>query len=528
MTAHADDGTQGPEGQKGEGHEIGQGRLHAVHAAHEEVPHLVSQEDPDDRRGIAGGAAQIRGMPPAAGRIEVEPWTFRAADRDGAPLNLGAAATEVHVFAEVAPPRLRIGKDLGGRTVTEDLTRANHVAPVGDLKGLADLVIGDQDRDPFGPQLADDLPGFLVRGEALHDPVRDIDEVRGLIVSGRVISLIAAMLAIGLGWLVAYRAWGRRTGDLFIMLAAWVPLDLQQSHFATVEAHHAGWVMAALAACFWLARSGRPVAAAVSGLTIGASLAVKVASLALGLPLVVAVLIAVRGREMLAALRLLAVAGATGIAGFWLCQPWAFVHGRPPFSIVVTALIAAALIELGSHKVGSTRSVLVISALLIAAVSALQVVALVGVAGDSFVSKLGSTVLVGAALNPSYLEGVGNEVANQVHVVSNVVLGSTMGLDIGCGNYNLIHNNLITNNFQGLYFYGGSAGGSYGGPYAIPAGSVEQATGLHAIRLIHQNLAGALEAVIGAVFGERKNFHFKLAACLLVKNDPLIFSLCHL
>jgi len=40
--------------------------------------------------------------------------------------------------------------------------------------------------------------------------------------------------------------------------------------------------------------------------------------------------------------------------------------------------------------------------------------------------------------------GVGNEVANQIHVRDNVVLGSAMGLDIGCGNHNLVHNNLVT------------------------------------------------------------------------------------
>jgi YYY domain-containing protein len=261
-------------------------------------------------------------------------------------------------------------------------------------------------------------PGFYAYGSLHFHAVRATatvfgmsDDIRGLIVSGRVISLVAAMLAIGLGWLVAYRAWGRRTGDLFILLSAWVPLDLQQSHFATVEAHHTGWVMAALAACFWLARSGRPIAAAVSGVAIGASLAVKVASLALGLPLMVAVLIAVRGRDVLAAVRLLAIAGATGIAGFWLCQPWAFANGRPPFSIVVTALIAAVVIELASRNAGRARFVLLIAALLITTVSTLQMAALVGIGGDTLVSKLGSVALAGTALNPTYLDGVGNEIA---------------------------------------------------------------------------------------------------------------------
>ncbi len=261
-------------------------------------------------------------------------------------------------------------------------------------------------------------PGFYAYGSLHFHAIRATatvlglgEGVRGLIVSGRVISLIASMLAIVLGWLIASHAWGRRTGDLFILLAAWVPLDLQQSHFTTVEAHHAGWVMAALAACFWLARSGRPIAAAASGAAIGASLAVKVASLALGLPLVVAVLLAVHGRGIFAALRLLAIAGATGIATFWLCQPWAFAYGRPPFSIVVAALIVVAVIEIANRRVGRARSALLMAAVLIAAVSALQMTALVGIGGDTFAKQVGSVVLAGTALNPSYLEGVGNEIA---------------------------------------------------------------------------------------------------------------------
>ena len=261
-------------------------------------------------------------------------------------------------------------------------------------------------------------PGFYAYGSLHFQAIRATaavlglgKEVRGLIVSGRLISLIATMLALVLGWLIAHHAWGRRTGDLFILLAAWVPLDLQQSHFTTVEAHHAGWVMVALAACFWLARSGRPVAAAASGAAIGASLAVKVASLALGLPLVVAVLLAVHGRGILAAIRLMAIAGAIGIAAFWLCQPWAFAHGRPPFSIVVTALIVVALIEFADRQVGRARSALIAAAMLIAVISVLQIAALVGIGGDTFADTLGSVVLAGSALNATYLEGVGHEVA---------------------------------------------------------------------------------------------------------------------
>jgi len=83
--------------------------------------------------------------------------------------------------------------------------------------------------------------------------------VRGLVVGGRLLSVAASMLALLLGFVIAHRAWGRRTGELFLVLVAWVPLDLQQSHFATVEAHHAAWVMLALAACYWLATGGREI-----------------------------------------------------------------------------------------------------------------------------------------------------------------------------------------------------------------------------------------------------------------------------
>jgi len=35
-----------------------------------------------------------------------------------------------------------------------------------------------------------------------------------------------------------------------------------------------------------------------------------------------------------------------------------------------------------------------------------------------------------------------------------------------------MYNNVITGNFQGIYFFGGSSGGTYGGPYAVPSGSI--------------------------------------------------------
>lgn len=261
-------------------------------------------------------------------------------------------------------------------------------------------------------------PGFYAYGSLHFHAIRLTatalglgDELRGIIVSGRGLSLLASMVAIFLGWLIANRAWGRRTADLFVFLAAWVPLDLQQSHFTTVEAHHSVWVMAALAACFWLAVSGRSTAAAASGAAIGASLAVKVASLALGLPLVVAALLAARGRGVLAAVRLLALAGAVGVGGFWFCQPWAFAGGIPPISIIVTSLAAAVLLGVSNRVSGGQRAAVLSGAGLVAVITLAQLLALTGIGSESFVARLGSVALGGTALNPSYLEGVGNEVA---------------------------------------------------------------------------------------------------------------------
>ncbi len=40
--------------------------------------------------------------------------------------------------------------------------------------------------------------------------------------------------------------------------------------------------------------------------------------------------------------------------------------------------------------------------------------------------------------------GIGNEIADQLHIYDNIVLGCRLGLDIGCGNDIIIRNNLVT------------------------------------------------------------------------------------
>ncbi len=185
----------------------------------------------------------------------------------------------------------------------------------------------------------------------------------GLIAGGRVLSLAASLGALLLGIWMAWTAWGFRTALVFGWLAVWIPLDQQLSHFATVESHHAFWVVAALAALFQMARTSLSpssslkcqasnfsplpatlpfgrfsrmsgfatpwVWAGVAGVAVGASLAVKISSLALCAPLVIAVACAVMRTKKGSTVLLFVPALVGGRVAFSLGQPWAFEGGRP-------------------------------------------------------------------------------------------------------------------------------------------------------------------------------------------------------
>ncbi len=260
-----------------------------------------------------------------------------------------------------------------------------------------------------------DDPAFYAYGSLHFQGVRAAaaalglgSQLRGLIVGGRTLSLAASLVAILLGFLVARRAWGREAANLFLLLAAFIPLDLQQSHFATVEAHHAAWVMAALAASFWLASGGRGAAAAVVGAACGASLAVKVSSLALGLPLALAVLMAGQRRcrnRLLESARLGSLAALAAAAAFWLSQPWAFANGSPPLAPIISLAVASVAYSAAASLENRRRIALAVIGSLAAVLAALQVAGLLGAAGP-----LAGT-LGGARLNQAYLHGVGEQVA---------------------------------------------------------------------------------------------------------------------
>ncbi|HQP94167.1 MAG TPA: glycosyltransferase family 39 protein, partial [Thermoanaerobaculia bacterium] len=262
-----------------------------------------------------------------------------------------------------------------------------------------------------------DDPGFYAYGSLHFRAVRAVAALlgearayQGLLIGGRALSLLASLGALILGWFLAHRAWGRRTGELAALLVAVVPLDLQQSHYATVEAHHALWVMAALAGCYWLARTGGTTAAAVAGATAGASLAVKVASLPMLLPLALAIVIARRRTGSPRIPELAGVVAAAACLALWLGQPWALAGARPPLVAVGLALLAAALGRVArSRRGGLARAAMAGSWIALLALAALVAATVLAPAVLPGLQPLVETA--GAPLNPAYLKGVGEQAA---------------------------------------------------------------------------------------------------------------------
>ncbi len=260
-------------------------------------------------------------------------------------------------------------------------------------------------------------PGFFAYGSLHFRAVRGMSFVigqardyDGLLIGGRALSLLASMVALALGWWMARRAWGAKTAELFLLLIAFVPLDLQQSHYATVEAHHAAWVMAALAGCFWLAtRSGWSPAVA-AGAAVGASLAVKVASLPLLLPLVLALWMGGGRRDGPRRIELTGVAASAAVIAFYIGQPWAFLDALPPVAMILAAAAVAALGWLARRLRGTLRLGLMVVATGLLLV--IVVVTATGVLWQTDVATPGSmTARLGLSLNPAYRAGVAEQVA---------------------------------------------------------------------------------------------------------------------
>ncbi len=258
-------------------------------------------------------------------------------------------------------------------------------------------------------------PEFFAYGSLHFQAIRLVSFLSGnhptwadLMRGGRLLSLVASLAAIVLGWWLAREAWGRSAGILFLLLATWIPLHQQLSHYATVEAHHGFWVMAALAAAFQLARQSSWAWAMAAGGAVGVSLAVKVSSLGLLLPLAVALaMVAARG-PVRRAFELAGVAVFAVVGFFWIAQPWAYAGARVPLRALGTALLVVALAHLSGWFSGRWARLFAIAAgitLAVALVFSLAPFLEVGPALES------SSAGVFDRANPAFLEGVGQQIA---------------------------------------------------------------------------------------------------------------------
>ena len=148
----------------------------------------------------------------------------------------------------------------------------------------------------------------------------------GVIHVGRFLSALAGALTAALLAVVGRRLYGEKTGLLAGLLLALSVLHVQTSHFASTDVTLTLLVLLALAASGRLARHGRPGDAIVAGALAGFAVATKVSAAPLVLPLAVAVFLCCRparawGRGAL----LLAAAGGTALAAFFVGEPYAFL-----------------------------------------------------------------------------------------------------------------------------------------------------------------------------------------------------------
>lgn len=271
-----------------------------------------------------------------------------------------------------------------------------------------------------------DDPGFYSYGSLHFQAVRGATALLGmapsmasLIAGGRVLSLMASLLALVLGWWMAQAAWGRRTADLFLLLTMLVPLDLQQSHFATVEAHHALWVVATLAASFQLARRPGPVVALVAGACFGASLAVKVASLPLVLAVVAACLLGSRGGTVATAIRWLALAAVGTTVSFWLGQSSAFAAGTLPSLLIAELAAVAALAPATASAHRGRRAAVWAGMVLVMLAAGVQTTILFGpLLVDRLAPVVGLADRLAGHLSPTLSVSYLTSVIDQVNMVS--------------------------------------------------------------------------------------------------------------
>jgi len=258
-----------------------------------------------------------------------------------------------------------------------------------------------------------DDPGFFAYGSLHFQAVRLFAALQGgsddwvrLMAGGRMLSLLASMGCLLLGWGLAFSAWGERAAWIFLLIGAWAPLDLQLSHYGTVEAHHSLWIMLCLAALYQLLRTGKWGWAAASGAAFGGALAVKIASVGLLAPLgVLLLLFLARGRESAPSFFHAMLFAISAFLVFDLGEPWAFAGGVLPPGLLVCLAAAAGSALLGSVRPSFRRPAFILGSFL--ALSALA--ALLQASG--LVPGQWAAHLLRLEFNPRFLRDTGSQIA---------------------------------------------------------------------------------------------------------------------
>jgi len=258
-----------------------------------------------------------------------------------------------------------------------------------------------------------DDPGFFAYGSLHFQAVRlfaalqsGSDDWGRLMAGGRMLSLLASMGCLLLGWGLAFSAWGEGTAWIFLLIGAWAPMDLQLSHYGTVEAHHSFWIMLCLASLYQLLRKGKWGWAAASGAAFGAALAVKIASLGLLAPVgLLFLLLLTRRVDPLSLMKDSALFAAAALLFFFLGEPWAFAEGSLPLLFLLSILTVSGAALLGSARPALRRPALILGFLL--ALSALA--ALLQASG--LLPGQWASRLLHLEFNPHFLSDTASQIA---------------------------------------------------------------------------------------------------------------------
>lgn len=207
----------------------------------------------------------------------------------------------------------------------------------------SDTSVGDADGKIANNDLG--VPKLLPLQLLLNPKGEDMTEFYHIYMVGRVWSTLFDLGSIVLAFLIGARLYRRRVGLLAALFMACAALPIQLSHFFTVDAATAFFVLLTI---YWGVRSaqgGRWGSFAMLGVSIGLAMACRVTMAALGLVGVAAVAVQLWGttqpwrgdtvafdarlsislRKMAELLGMLALAGVVSVLSFRMFQPDAFV-----------------------------------------------------------------------------------------------------------------------------------------------------------------------------------------------------------